>query len=88
MPLLVKIFALLRLLIVSFCRFLTLVLMTDKSVKEAPNTVPTSATTVSTTAVLARRALDRLATDGCSEARDIGYDILAPPLCHNLLVGI
>ena len=71
MPLLVKIFALLRLLIVSFCRFLTLVLMTDESVKEAPNTEPTTASTATTAAVLACGTLDRHATYGRGEARDI-----------------
>ena len=72
MPLLVEVLALLCLLIVSFRCNLAFLLMTDKHVKEAPNTEPTTASTTTTAAVLACGTLDRHATYGRGEARDIG----------------
>ena len=72
MPLLVEVLALLCLLIVSFRCNLAFLLMTDKHVKEAPNTEPTSATTASNLLVLASGTIDWLATDDGSEARHIG----------------
>merc|ERR1719183_881428 len=82
MPLLVKILAFLRLLIIPFCRDLTSNLMLDKIVKH-----PTAASAGSR-AVLACGAHDWLATDGRSDAPDVGLNILAGTFGGNLLIGV